>query len=280
MAYLEFSFSPKQEQADWFDIVLAFIEDFPFDTFQEDNGKGVAYAPIEHWNDDLKSELESTIASLPFEINFDFNNIEKQNWNQEWESQFEPVSIDSRLYIRADFHQPSTEHDMELVITPKMSFGTGHHSTTALICKYLLDADLQGKKILDAGTGSGILAILAKKKGAAEAEAFDIEDWCVENTVENAANNNVSIEHVFQGTILNASFTEVDVLIANINKNILTQEMAEYAKRIKNNGQLILSGFYTQDNQDLIEKAAEYNLDLQFSDDLNNWSCLIFKKNL
>jgi ribosomal protein L11 methyltransferase len=167
---------------------------------------------------------------------------------------------------------------MEVVINPKMSFGTGHHETTSLMTAALFDFDLAGKSVLDAGTGTGLLAFVAKKRGAGFVRGFDIDEWSVENSIENAGLNDCSGIPFGLGTILDEDDTQYDVLLANINRNILLAEMAEYAVRIKPGGLLFLSGFYTEDIPLLLESAEKQQLNFIAQASKNNWACLQLRK--
>ncbi len=208
----------------------------------------------------------------------------KQNWNEVWESNFEPVVVADQCLIRADFHPYSGKYPYELVITPKMSFGTGHHATTSLMLQHLLETPLQGKKVADCGCGTGILAIMAMKLGAKTAVGCDIEDWAVENTLENATQNQVELT-ALQGTAKNllqlpATLTEpFEVVIANIQLNVLLEEMPIYAALLPKGGTLLLSGIHEAYNQLVIESANTHHLQLTNQKQQNEWAALKLEKN-
>jgi ribosomal protein L11 methyltransferase len=197
------------------------------------------------------------------------------NWNEEWEKHFEPVIIEDRLLIRASFHQPNPALPLEIVIDPQMSFGTGHHPTTALMSTFLLDFPPTGRSVLDVGSGTGILAILAEKLGASTIDAFDIDPWSFENMAQNAKLNDSAV-HFQRGTIDTLTFSakQFDVVLANINRNILLEELVEYEKVMAPNGVLYLSGFYIADIEAIVQAARKYGLEKIGQKDINDWVAL------
>lgn len=260
------------------EILVAELGEIGFDIFEDSDEGLCAYCPEDLFD---QNALEEIIARYQFlgPISFVQNRIEKQNWNEVWEKNYEPIRIGDKVFIRASFHASEPGYQMEIVINPKMSFGTGHHETTSLMSEALFGLELAGKSVLDAGTGTGILAFIAKKLGATLVNGFDIDEWSVANSIENAALNDCE-EIVFtQGTIREHAVVQYDVLLANINRNILLNEMAEYALRIKAGGLLLLSGFYLQDIPSLKKSAAQQGLQLVNQSDKNNWACLVFVKN-
>jgi len=259
------------------EILVAELGEIGFDIFEDSDQGLCAYCPENLFE---QTALEEIIDRYQFlgAISFQQNRIEKQNWNEVWEKNYDPIRISDKVFIRASFHASEPGYQMEIVINPKMSFGTGHHETTSLMSEGLFGVELAGKSVLDAGTGTGILAFIAKKLGATVVKGFDIDEWSVENSIENAALNNCEQIEFTQGTIREHSNEEYDVLLANINRNILLDEMAEYALRIKSRGLLLLSGFYTQDIPSLKKAAAQQGMQLINQSDKNNWACLIFIK--
>ena len=207
-------------------------------------------------------------------ISFQINEIEKQNWNAVWESNYDPIRISNQVFIRANFHESEPGYAMEIVINPKMSFGTGHHETTFLMTQALFEIDLQGKSVLDAGTGTGILALVATKLGAQEVKGFDIDPWSIENSIENAGLNQCEDIIFVEGTIINESLKKYDVLLANINRNILLAEMHEYSERIVDGGLLLLSGFYAEDVPMILKSATENGLAFITQTEKNHWTCI------
>ncbi|MDV7391686.1 50S ribosomal protein L11 methyltransferase, partial [Arthrospira platensis SPKY1] len=199
------------------------------------------------------------------------------NWNETWEKNFEPIRIDERCRIRAPFHDYENV-EIDIIIEPKMSFGTGHHETTHLMSSFLLDMDLQNKKTLDMGCGTSILAILAAKKGAMPVDAIDIDPWCVENSMENIERNDCSLIRVLEGVAENIPARDYDVIIANINRNILLEDMERYANAMKAGGVLLLSGFYEHDIEDISKKCVDLGFNFLEKRLRNQWASLKFEK--
>jgi ribosomal protein L11 methyltransferase len=205
--------------------------------------------------------------------------IQKQNWNEEWEKNLQPIIVDDTCLIRAEFHKIEKHYPYEIIITPKMSFGTGHHQTTYLMIKNQLAIDHKNKRVMDAGCGTAILSIMASKLGAAHVEAFDIDDWSASNGNENIENNKCSNINLRQGTIADMKFEgKFDVILANINKNVLLAEMKMYADYLVNGGQLLLSGFYTHDVDDLKNEAGKYGFSVVSIDERETWAALLLSK--
>ncbi len=271
MSYQEFTITCTP---DFVQILIAEFGALGFDTFQEkDNGF------ITYWEGDYDANLlvdlndrYSQSASFTYVI----KETIKQNWNKEWEKNYDPIIIDETCVVKASFHTDLPSYPIELIITPKMSFGTGHHETTHLMLSEMLTINFKDKKVLDAGTGTGVLAILAKKQGASSAFAFDIDDWCVENTAENAEVNRVEVK-VLKASIEDIELTKAyDVVLANINKNILLSQMGYYKKVLKVNGTLLLSGFYENDLTDIKKSAQKEGLEYQNHKVRNNWTMARF----
>ncbi|MFM8244105.1 MAG: 50S ribosomal protein L11 methyltransferase [Crocinitomicaceae bacterium] len=204
--------------------------------------------------------------------------IEQENWNAKWESDFEPVHVGDELSILAPFHDKSLAKKRIIEIMPKMSFGTGHHQTTQLMCSFLLEENVDSTKVLDMGTGTGILAILAEQLGASSILAVDIEDWSVENTMENAERNTCSKIQGRCGDIECVEENDFDIILANINRNILLRHLPSYSSKLKDNGILFLSGFFTTDADDLIKATKEVGLTLVNQKSKENWCALKFEK--
>lgn len=203
------------------------------------------------------------------------SSVPKQNWNEEWEKHVEPVIVDDQCLIRAEFHQIQKKYPYEIIITPKMSFGTGHHQTTHLMIKSQMTLDHRNKLVMDAGCGTAVLSIMASKLGASNVEAFDIDEWSILNGQENAALNGCSNIRIRQGAIADFDWPNpFDVILANINKNILLTEMAIYAKNLKPGGKLLLSGFYVKDIPDLSARAKACGLDTISHAEREDWAAL------
>ena len=259
------------------EILMAELAEIGFDIFEETNNGLNAFCLEELFEEATMLAIFQQYEGLG-SIEYTLQKIEKQNWNEVWETNYEPIRIADKVFIRASFHASEPGYQMELVINPKMSFGTGHHETTSLMVENLFGLDLKGKSVLDAGTGTGILAFVAKKLGATFVRGFDIDEWSVENSIENAGLNNCEDVVFVQGTIREEGAQEYDVLIANINRNILLDEMEEYALRLKSGGILLLSGFYVQDIPALERKALAVGIEKVSHLEKNNWVSMLLKK--
>ncbi len=274
MSYLAYHFTvvPPQPGSE---ILIAEISDLGFEAFDNTESGFIAY---------VKEELAEDIDLAGFQYN-DFSytcEIEKiplTNWNSEWEKNFEPVYVDDLLVIRAPFHDKPANIRQEVVITPKMSFGTGHHQTTRLMCREMFATDLNGKTLLDMGCGTGILAILAKKLGASQVVGIDIDEWSVENSIENCEVNHVSEITIKKGDVnLLSSENSFDVILANINKNILKADIPHYSGSLNAGGRLLLSGFFTTDAEELQAVAEKNNLRFVSMDNENEWAMMVFER--
>lgn len=258
--------------------VMAELLGIGFDSFEEHVNMLEAYIAKDAFSEiDLKEVL--------YEINpsytYSFAEMPNINWNEEWEKNFEPLVIANQCYVRASFHPERPELQYEVVINPKMSFGTGHHATTSLMLEYELETDLSGKIMIDAGCGTGILSILAQKKGAKKIFAFDIEDWAFENLIENCNLNGCDRIETGQGTITDiiSADLQVDILLANINKNVLLAEMDEYYKRLLPKGLLFLSGFYEEDIEDILKCAEDAGFNKESFKVKDRWVSMKLLKN-
>lgn len=259
------------------EILIAEMAELGFESFVDNESGFEAYIPE---NDFKLNEFESIplFSNKEFAIAYQINSIEQQNWNQQWEESFEPIEVENRLLIRAPFHQAPPNNVLDIIIEPKMSFGTGHHETTYLIAKRLLDLPLENKSVLDMGCGTGILAILAKKKNCGNVLAIDNDEWAYTNSLENCQRNHVDIEVVL-GDANNIKNNKFDVIIANINRNILLKDMHFYATALNKNGLLLLSGFFMVDKNILMEEAHQLGLTLHFEATKNEWAMLELIKN-
>lgn len=260
---------------DFSEILMAEIGEAGFDSFLETENGFEAYVELENFDkDQLQVVKDKYTQQTP--VVFYQDRIEKQNWNEEWEKSYHPIIVDDRCLIRADFHKIDKKYPFELIITPKMSFGTGHHQTTYLMVKNQMDIDHQNKRVMDAGCGTAILSVMAAKLGAAEIEAFDIDEWSVSNGKENIEVNQCNNIHHQQGKLSDLTFKgKFDIILANINKNVLLDEIKLYQDYLADKGLLLLSGFYVEDIPDLIEEAANYNLKEVGRDSRDNWAALL-----
>lgn len=274
MQYLAYHFKVEPPQPGS-EILIAMIAEMGFESFDYNEEGFTAYINEEEAGNVELSELKFE----EFAYSFTIEKIAKTNWNEEWEKNFEPVVVSDLLCIRAPFHERSTSAAHEIIITPKMSFGTGHHQTTQLMCEAMFEAELNGKRVLDMGCGTGVLAILADMRGAKEVLAIDIDEWSVENSIENCQVNNAKKVIVKKGDIdLVEKETPFEVIIANINKNILKLHMPVYASRLNAGGPLFLSGFFTTDEEELLSHAAQFNLVLHSKKAKDGWAMLRLQK--
>jgi ribosomal protein L11 methyltransferase len=237
------------------DILIAELGAMGYETFEEIEGGFRAYLPVPDFDIEALEAVLTPYSESTF-VSYSHKIIPGQNWNEEWEKNFPAVIIGDDVYIRASFHEPNPVVKFDIVINPKMSFGTGHHATTSLMVAYQLELDHNDKRVLDAGTGTGVLAIMAEKLGAAYINAYDIDPWPVENTKENLAINHCTKTEVWQGVASDlVLFEPFDIVLANINRNVLLSEMTYYAGFLKQGGNLLLSGFYEEDIPILQESA-------------------------
>lgn len=248
-----------QCQPDFRDILIAEIAEAGFDTFLELETGFEAYAENESYDGAQLEEIKNRYQQLT-SLEYQFDQVEKKNWNEEWEKNYEPVIVENKCLIRAEFHKPAKQFPYEIIITPKMSFGTGHHQTTYVMIQTQMEMDHKGKRVMDAGCGTAILSVMASKLGAKEVDAFDIDEWSVVNGKENIEINNCPNITIRQGKITELDFTGTfDIILANINKNILLDELSEYRKYLSAGGQLLLSGFYEADIPDMLMAAKEHS---------------------
>jgi len=259
------------------EILIVELAEVGFESFVETETGISAYILKNSWSASILNNIQ-ILGSTEFKISYTFKEIEQVNWNSAWEKNFNPVIIDKKVSIRAPFHKKPNNIAYDIVIEPKMSFGTGHHQTTHLMVQHILDLDVKGKKILDMGCGTGILAILAEMRGAADIEAIDIDAWCYENAVENTARNLCKNIKVYQGEASLLKDKKYDIIIANINRNILLQDIKSYADCLDRNGILLLSGFYVEDMPIIEAACSKYHLRKQNFKELDNWVGVKFIK--
>jgi ribosomal protein L11 methyltransferase len=260
------------------ELLMAEIAEVGFDTFMEVEHGFEAYVEQENFDREQLEEIRTRYQDQT-QLTFSFDRIEKQNWNEEWEKSYQPIFVEDRCLIRASFHEIEKKYEYEIVITPKMSFGTGHHQTTYLMIKNQMEMDHTNKRVMDAGCGTAILSIMAMKRGAASVEAFDIDEWSVINGQENIEVNGCQHINLQQGKLTELSITgSFDIILANINKNILLEEIKYYQTYLPKGGQLLLSGFYTQDIPDLLKEAKQYSLSELKRDEREQWAALLLQK--
>lgn len=274
MDYIQYSFTVNPPEPGS-DILIAMLSDLGFDSFTQ-NDKGFDAYILS----DLENEAE--VKELSFE-DFSFTYVKiaipKTNWNEEWEKNFNPVYVDDLVCIRAHFHPQVENIKHDIIITPKMSFGTGHHDTTWLMSKTMFSLNFKDTHVLDMGCGTGILAILAKQLGATNLLGIDIDEWSIENSIENASINNASdIEFKKGDASLLPTNETFDIILANINKNVLKKDMASYFTCLKKDGYLLLSGFFTTDVEELKQLAQSIGFTFVESYNKNEWAVIKLKK--
>lgn len=257
------------------DLLAALLGDIGFESFVPDDQGLTAYVPSSLWDE---KALVASIEDFPFEcdIEHEATLIEGQDWNSEWErNYFQPIIVGDKCVVHSSFHKDVPRADYDIVIDPKMAFGTGHHATTSLILEQLISMPLTGKSLIDMGTGTGILAILAAMRGASPVTAIEIDEFAHVNAVENVGLNGHSEINVILG---DASALErvdpADVFVANINRNVITADIAGYSSRLKPGGSMLLSGFYVDDIPVVEEAAARAGLEREGFTERDNWTCL------
>ena len=274
MDYLEFKIKCLDE---FREILIAELAEIGFDSFLETEEGIDAYASEADFDRERFDELIAGYQEVA-QITLTEAVMPKVNWNEEWEKNYDPIEVEDLVYVRASFHEPKSGFKHEIVINPKMSFGTGHHATTFQMLRHQGEIDHAGKRVLDVGSGTGILAIMAHLLGAGEVEAFDIDDWCVDNGNENFDLNGLQTR-MGLGTIRQVNpMGTFEIVLANINKNVLLDEMEIYAGLLPSRGFLLLSGFYTEDIVDLVEVARPLGLELVRQSSKDNWAALILQK--
>ena len=260
------------------DLFVAELANLGFDTFEDQDQGFVAYVPSASL--DIQA-LETLLLNEAgdYDLSYDVQELEQQNWNQLWESNFSPIIVDDQCYVRATFHEDRPEFPYQIIIDPKMSFGTGHHQTTSMMLSFILENDFEGKRVLDMGCGTGILAILAAQRGAKDLLAVDYDPICVESVKENKVLNNVPNITEKLGSKEAIEGLKFDVILANINRNILLDQLEVYAQDLGSAGDLYLSGFYDgEDLSKLTEKAKSLGFDYQDKKVLDTWCAAKFIK--
>lgn len=266
---LHFTISPVNPGAE---ILLALLADKPFDSFEETETGLSAYIKKNDWLDDLLEDV-FILDSDEFKVSYKIEEIEQVNWNEAWEKNFNPIDVDGICHVRAPFH-PKTDAKYDIIIEPKMSFGTGHHETTHMMIQHLLMDDLTNKSALDMGCGTAILAILAEMRGAKPIDAIDIDNWCYENSLENIEKNNCKHIKVYEGDASLLTNQKYDVIIANINRNILLNDLGTYKSCLNKKGLLYLSGFYQTDIDVINQLCESLGLSLARTLEKNQWVSL------
>lgn len=271
--YLELNIELSQFDAPMGEVFIAELGEIDFESFIEEENVLKAYIPIGKYREHDWKEIVSNYGGF----NYGVKEIEQLNWNAKWESNFEPILVDDYCYIRAPFHASRTDIKYEIEIEPKMSFGTGHHPTTRLVIQLMRDVIFDGKQVLDMGCGTGILAIMAHYQGAQAIRGIDIDEWAVDNSKENALRNGVS-DIIFALGNASIIIDNYDIILANINRNILVNDMNTFASHLKTGGKIIFSGFYKSDINIIEDAAMQNKLRIIDSKAEGEWIALVFQK--
>lgn len=272
--YLEFNFKIGPLYP-WNEILMAELINIGFDSFTEEANGILGYIPTDLFQEENLKNLW-LMSHEEVQISYTYQEMPNINWNEEWEKNFSPINVEEKVLIRTEFHEPQNT-DYEIIIQPKMSFGTGHHATTYLMIQQMLEMDFSDKKVLDMGCGTSILAIFAKLKGAGKTTAIDIDEWSVENSKENALRNQVDLE-VQLGTAENLGKENFDIILANINRNILISDIPTYVSVLNDGGKLLLSGLCFFDVEDILEVCTAQNLTLKNKIQREEWVSLLLEK--
>lgn len=280
MNYIEVKFAcvPNDEIVN--SILPSLLGEIGFESFTESQDGVLAYIQKDLFS---KDNIDELIRQFPLkcEITYSHSEVEERNWNEEWEKHyFEPLIIDNRCIIQSTFHNVPPTYEYNIIIDPKMSFGTGHHQTTELMIREILKEDFKGKAVLDMGCGTAIIAILAAMRGASPITAIDIDQWAYDNALENIDLNNVSgiSVHIGDADLLLSLNKTFDIILANINRNILLNDIRTYASVLNTGGLLFMSGFYTEDIPMIEAQCKKNRLTLSYSTSKNNWACTRFIK--
>ena len=257
------------------EILIAQLSQLGFDSFQENDNGIYAFIDSKLLSATKVEEIQ-ILNSKEFIISFNFYDVQKQNWNIKWESNFEPIYVDNICCVRAPFHKKSS-YKYDLIIEPKMSFGTGHHETTSMMISFILANRFANSSVCDIGSGTGVLAILAEKRGAKKIDAIDIDNWCYLNSIENIERNNSVNINVIEGEVEKLMNFTYDNIFANINLNVLLKDISTYANMLNKEGSLYLSGFYEKDIISIELQAKNSNLILIETKQKNNWVALKLK---
>ncbi len=278
MNYYELLFTTIPTEDYQQDLLINALGEIGFDTFEELDFGFKAYIPADDFNQQLLDETLTAYQDM-FTFSYDITLIPQKNWNEVWESNFEPIEIGNQIFVRATFHQPRPEFKYEIVIDPKMAFGTGHHQTTSMMLQLMLENDFEGKKVLDMGCGTGSLAIMAAKLGAAEIVAIDYDPVCYESTIENANLNNTGNIATLCGSKEVIPAATFDIILANINRNILLDQIPSYAAVLKPGGSIFFSGFYESPDLDMIKAACKpFGIEYVDHKKMGDWVAAYFTK--
>lgn len=274
-SYIEYKFIITPNEP-WSEILIAELDLVGFESFQITYNGLNAYIPVELWDKGIFNNLDLLDNKSVYK-KYQYSKIKQINWNSHWEKNFKPVLVNKDCIIRADFHK-KTNYLYEIIITPKMSFGTGHHETTLMMMKYIFELNMNESLVLDVGSGTGILSILCSKLKAKKIEALDNDSWCIENSKENSLKNKcLNINFKLASSIENYS-NQFDLILANINKNTLLKQSIMYSEKLKEKGVLIISGFYLNDLEDIKKKLNNFKLTLNSIKKKKYWLAAKFIK--
>lgn len=256
------------------EMLIASLEEAGYESFMEEQGLLHAYIPEPVFDQQALQDFQDKFSGI-FSFSFKMQTLEEKNWNQVWEESYQPVRVNDHCAVRAPFHHPNAEVEHEIIIEPQMSFGTGHHETTAMALNMMTSMGISGKEVLDMGSGTGVLAIYACILGAKKTTAVDNELWAYKNTLENARRNHKTI-HTIHGSLEDVKDNKYDVILANINRNILLAHIPEYSTMLQPGGQLLVSGFYRDDLSCIRQEAEKQGLTIKQYESERNWIAALF----
>ncbi len=276
MNYYKVRFECTPCTEDITDLLAAFLADLGFESFEPDGSGLTAYVQASEFSED---QIDAVLEDFPMDtaISFTSEFVKSQNWNEEWEKHyFQPIVIAGECVVHSSFHKDIPTAKYDILIDPKMAFGTGHHATTSQMMRYILDLkDIIGKSVIDMGTGTGILAILCKMRGAGNVVGIEIDPGAFENAVENAALNSQAIDFICGDATALENSEPADIFLANINRNVITSDIGKYAEKIKSGGTLLLSGFYTADIPVVMTAAEPFGFSLdKATEEGDHWAAL------
>lgn len=278
MDYIELKVDVKPASQEANEIIIAQLAEIGFESFTENDNGLSAYIRANNFTPEVESLIKGLITPDETHISCVANRIKAENWNAKWESDFEPIIVDNRCLVKASFHKNMPEMEYEIIIDPKMSFGTGHHQTTYLMIEAMLNQNFTDKTVLDMGCGTGVLAILAEKKGAKSVTAIDIDDWAYQNSLENIKMNSCTRIEAICGNVYQIKGKVFDIILANINLNILLSDIRHYTKSLLPNGILILSGILKSNIDAIKQNACENGLAYITTATRDEWVMISFQK--
>ncbi len=276
MEYIEVDIRLKEVNT-YSEILIARLNEIEFESFYEYDYGLKGYVQTQLLDKDKLKNILSEISEQT-ELSFTLHKLKQKNWNAHWETNYQPVFINENCVIRADFHNAISDVKYEIIITPKMSFGTGHHQTTSLVMNKMFDLEFKGKSVLDVGCGTGILSVLASKLGAIDVVGLDIDNWAFENAQENATLNNISDIHFVYGNISSVINRKYDIILANINRNTILNDLTFYSEAMYDYSDIILSGFLEKDVSVILKESAKFGLELVVSKNKEKWQMLHLRR--